>query len=295
MTNPTQVGLAGVGTMGRGLARNVVAKGHALKVFDTSARAVESAVELGAKPAASVAELAQTCDVVLTCLPSLAAIRAVYLEPGGLLESAHRGAVLVDLSTGEPSLARECARRAAQAGVDYLDSPMLRNPEAAWNGMLHLIVGGEVETLERVRPVLESVAERVLHVGPTGAGQVLKLINNAVTISNTAILCEVFNVARAQSVDLALLADVLGTSMAGSKVLPTVAKRLIGGDHSPLFATDVVKKDISLYTSLASESGCMVPIGESVRDLVRLASGLGFGAEHYTRIVTVLERARGLE
>ena len=293
MAGPTHVGLIGVGTMGRGLARNLATKGHALRIFDHDPRACAEAEGFGARTSASLAELASSCDVILTCLPSVAAIDAVYRGPQGLLASAPRGAVLVDLSTGDPALARDCAARAHERGLDFLDAPMLRNPEAAWNGTLHLIVGGDAAVLERVRPVLQAVSERVMHVGPVGAGQVLKLINNAVTISNTAILCEVFGVARAQGVDLALLAEALGNSMAGSKVLPSVTQRLIDDDHRPLFATDVVKKDISLYTALAAGIGCMSPIGDAVRDLVRLASGIGYGAQHYTRVATVLEIGSG--
>lgn len=293
MATAIKIGLVGVGTMGRGLARNLATKGHALGVFDNDERACAEAVGFGAHVAASLPDLAESSDIVLTCLPSVASIRAVYLGPQGLVATARRGSLLVDLSTGDPALARECAAQAEARGLAFLDAPMLRNPEAAWNGTLHLIVGGDAEVLERARPVLDAVAERVVRVGPTGAGQVLKLINNAVTISNTAILCEVFTVARAQGVDLALLAEALGSSMAGSKVLPTVAKRLIENDHRPLFATDVVKKDISLYTQLAAGIGCLSPVGDTVRDLVRLASGMGWGGDHYTRMATVLEIASG--
>ncbi len=291
MNSQVRVGLIGVGTMGRGLARNIANKGFDLTVFDRSSDACALAASQGAQVAASSDEVARTCDVVLTCLPSVEAIRGVYFGEQGILHSAPAGTVLIDMSTGDPAIARDCAAEAARREVSFLDAPMLRNPEAAWNGTLHLIVGGEAQTLERVRPVLEAVSERIDHVGSYGAGQTLKLINNAVTISNTAILCEVFEVAKANGVDLQLLTSALGSSMAGSKVLPTVAKRLIESDHRPLFATDVVKKDISLYASLAEHSGCVSPIGDTVRGLVSTASALGYGSDHYTRIATVLELA----
>lgn len=291
MHNKVRVGLIGVGTMGKGLARNLASKGFDLTVFDSNPQACEAVAGMGARIAPSPHALATTCDVILTCLPSVEAIRAIYFGDGGLLDSAQQGSTLVDLSTGDPVIARECAAQATKRGIHFLDAPMLRNPDAAWNGTLHLIVGGESSVLEQVRPVLEAVSERILHVGSYGAGQTLKLINNAVTISNTAILCEVFEVAKANGVDLSLLTDALGSSMAASKVLPTVSKRLIEDDHQPLFATDVVKKDISLYSALAGHSGRVTPIGNVVRDLVVAASEQGFGAEHYTRIATVLDRA----
>lgn len=283
-----RVGLVGVGTMGRGLARNIAKAGHELWVFDRNRATADALVEYGAKPAESLTDLAEHCEVLLACLPSVAAIRSVFLEAGGLIELAQPGTTLVDLSTGDPVLGRECERRAAERGLTFLDVPMLRNPEAAWNGTLHLIAGGDPSALERVRPVLGAVSERIDHVGAAGAGQVLKLLNNAVTISNTAILCEAFTVAKAQGVEPALLAEILGSSMAGSKVLPSVAKRMISDDHSPLFATEVVKKDMTLYAALAAQAGSMSPLGDTVRDLLRLACGLGYGADHYTRIATVL-------
>lgn len=291
MDSQTRVGLIGVGTMGKGVARNIALKGFDLTVFDRSPDACAVAISHGARVALSPIELASKCDIILTCLPSVDAIRAIYFGDQGVLQSAPRGATLIDLSTGDPAIARECAVEATVRGISFLDAPMLRNPEAAWNGTLHLIVGGEATTLEHVRPVLAAFSERILHVGSYGAGQTLKLINNAVTISNTAILCEVYEVAKANGVDLQLLTDALSSSMAASKVLPTVAKRLIESDHQPLFATDVVKKDISLYASLAENSGCVSPIGDTVRDLVSTASALGYGADHYTRIATVLEIA----
>ena len=291
MSGEIRVGLIGVGTMGKGLARNIGIKGFDLTVYDRSPDACAVAISHGARVAKSPAELAKNCDVILTCLPSVEAIRAVYFGEDGVIQCAPQGATLVDLSTGDPVIARDCAAKATARGLSFLDAPMLRNPEAAWNGTLHLIVGGEAEVLDRVRPVLAAVSERILHVGPTGAGQTLKLINNAVTISNTAILCEVYEVAKANAVNLELLTDALSSSMAASKVLPAVSKRLIDDDHQPLFATDVVKKDISLYTVLAEHSGRVSPIGDAVRDLVVMASALGFGADHYTRIATVLEQA----
>jgi len=289
MTHQFRVGLIGVGTMGKGIARNLGIKGFDLTVYDRSQAASAGAASHGAKVAVSPAELAGNCAVILTCLPSVDAIRATFFGEQGLLNCARPGTVLVDLSTGDPVIARECAAEAASRRLFFLDAPMLRNPEAAWNGTLHLIVGGEAETLGRVRPVLEAISERIILVGSYGAGQTLKLINNAVTISNTAILCEVFEVARANGVDLQLLTEALSSSMASSKVLPSVSKRLIDDDHQPLFATDVVKKDISLYASLAEGSGCLSPIGDTVRDLVTTASAMGYGSDHYTRIATVLE------
>jgi 2-hydroxy-3-oxopropionate reductase len=144
-----------------------------------------------------------------------------------------------------------------------------------------------------VRTVLASFSEKITLVGPLGAGHVLKLINNAVTICNAAILCETFTIARAFDVDLEMLIEIMDASMASSKQLRSVGPRLIKDDHAPLFSTEVVKKDLTLYAELAASVGAMAPIGEAVRDLARIACSQGFGAEHHTRIATVLARAGG--
>lgn len=289
------VGVIGVGKMGRGLARNIGRKGFELYVLDASEAAVVEQQKLGAKVARSIVELCKTCDVVVTCLPSVAAIRNTYMDKGGLIESARRGTTLIDCSTGDPDLAREISALAAKAGIAVLDAPMLRNPQAAWDGTLHLVVGGDDATLERVRPVLETFSERIIHVGPSGAGHVIKLVNNAVTICNTAILCEAFTLARRQGIDLGILKEVMDASMASSKSLHITAPRLIANDHHAAFDVDVAKKDITLYATLATTADVMSPIGSVVRDLLRLASANGYGRDHYSRIATILEGASGLD
>ena len=133
-----------------------------------------------------------------------------------------------------------------------------------------------------------------MHAGPSGAGHTIKLINNAVTVCNATILCEALTVARKLEVDFDILCGVMSVSMAGSTSLPGVARRLIANDHSPQFSTDVVKKDITLFTELAGSLGAITPLANGARDLVRLASADGYGADHYTRVATVLEKAVGI-
>jgi 3-hydroxyisobutyrate dehydrogenase-like beta-hydroxyacid dehydrogenase len=287
------VGLVGVGTMGKGLGKNILEAGFRLAVLDPNPASAQPIVDRGACTCASLAEMADTCDVIITCLPSLQTIRAVYLGTDGLVDSARPGTTLVDCSTGSPDLTREIGRRLRERNVGYLDAPMFRNPQAAWDGTLHLAVGGDADVLERVRTVLASFSEKIMRVGPLGAGHVIKLLNNAVTICNAAILCETFTIARAFEVDLHMLMEIMDASMASSKQLRNVAPRLINDDHAPLFSTEVVKKDLTLYAELAASVEAMAPIGETVRDLARMACSQGFGAEHHTRIATVLARAGG--
>ena len=288
------IGLVGVGIMGRGLAHNLLANQFKLLVVDNNGKAVAEAVGEGAEAAASVARLAARCDVVIACLPSLAAIKSVFLGDAGLIANARPGTILVDCSTSDPALTRELAALAATHDCPLLDAPMFKTPEAAWAGPLQLIVGGDGDALEKCRPALEAFSEKIVHAGPSGAGHTIKLINNAVTVCNATILCEALTVARKLEVDFDILCGVMSVSMAGSTSLPGVARRLIANDHSPQFSTDVVKKDITLFTELAGSLGAITPLANGARDLVRLASADGYGADHYTRVATVLEKAVGI-
>jgi 3-hydroxyisobutyrate dehydrogenase-like beta-hydroxyacid dehydrogenase len=288
------IGLVGVGIMGRGLAHNLLANQFKLLVVDSSPKALAEAAEAGAEVVDSVAELAARCQIVITCLPSLSAIKSVFLGSAGLIANARPGTVLVDCSTSDPGLTRELAAMAGAQDCPLLDAPMFKNPEAAWAGTLQLIVGGDGAALEICRPALETFSEKIVHAGPSGSGHTIKLINNAVTVCNATILCEALTVARKLDIDFEILCGVMAVSMAASSSLPGVARRLIANDHTPQFSTDVVKKDITLFTELAGSMGALTPLANGARDLIRLASADGYGAEHYTRVATVLEKAVGI-
>jgi len=149
-------GLIGLGNMGRGLAKNMLEHGLAPIVYDLNETALQSAIDLGATRAEGVADIAQRADVIVTCLPSLSSIREIYLGNGGIAEHAASGTTAVDCSTSTPALTREIGGALTRTGIEFIDAPMLKTAKAAWDGTLHLAVGGDPDVVDRVRPVLEA-------------------------------------------------------------------------------------------------------------------------------------------
>lgn len=288
-------GLVGLGNMGRGLAGNLCRNLPVPVVFDINPAAVEDAVAMGARRADGLGELLDATDTVCLCLPSLAAIRSVYEGSNGILARASDSLLVVDFSTGDPALTRRYGGELARSGATLVDAPMLRNPQAAQDGTLHLLVSGQAEAIARARPVFRAVSERQYEVGRLGNGQTIKLINNAVTIANTVILCEAFTVATAMGIDLTRLEKVLGVSMAASKKLPDVAQRLIHNNHDTSFSTNVSLKDVDLYLRLAAELGAMTPLADATRDILRITTAFGYGQGNVSRVATVLAKLAGTE
>ena len=288
-----RVGLIGLGIMGRGLAKNILEADFMLTAYDQKPELIAAQVERGATAAQSIADLARHSDVVITCLPSLAAIRDVYLGPGGVAEAGVAQTTAVDCSTSTPGLTQEIGSVLAGRGIDFLDAPMLKTPQAAWDGTLQLPVGGDAAVLARVRPVLEAISEKIIPAGALGAGQTVKLVNNAITIGTLAVVCEAFVVARKLGVDLQSLFEAANETMASSNQLRNIGPRLIKDDHTLSFATDVALKDIAAFANMALEVGALIPMAESARDLLRVTSNAGFGHENNSRVATMLASVAG--
>jgi 3-hydroxyisobutyrate dehydrogenase-like beta-hydroxyacid dehydrogenase len=184
------VGFIGVGNMGNPMASNVLKAGFAMTVFDRHAPAMENLVQAGAKRAASARDVVDASEIVLTCLPASPDVEGVYLDAGGLVERARPGTVLVDLSSVLPSTPRKIEPRARERGVHFLEAPVSGGVSGARAGTLAVMVGGDAEVLARVRPVLQAIGPSIFHVGPVGAGNTVKAINNVMACVNSLAMME---------------------------------------------------------------------------------------------------------
>jgi len=282
------VGLVGLGSMGRGIGRNLVMNGYPLAVIDTDPDRVAEQVNLGASEAGSLAELAASSNVVITCLPDPATTRKVYLDGDGLVAASRNGTVLVDCSTSDPLLTREIGARAAARGVQMIDAPMLRKPADAWEGTLLLVVGGEEADIEFVRPLLATFSEEIIPVGGLGNGHAVKVVNNGVGLGTQALICEAFNVARSLGVDPATLYRVMQGSNAASRKLDEMVPRIIEDDHSMSFSIDLCLKDTNLFTELANGVQAPSIIGDAVRNTYLLASLQQYGPRNQSELTVFL-------
>jgi 3-hydroxyisobutyrate dehydrogenase len=283
-----RVAFVGLGTMGVPIAGHLARAGHDVVGVDVLAERVEAAgIAAAPSPAAAVAG----ADVAFTSLPSPDAVRDVWLGADGLAAGAGRGTLLVDVSTGPPRLARELATELEPRGLDVLDAPVSGGPHGAADGSLTVMVGGRDEAFGRARPLLESFGRLVVHVGGHGAGQAAKLCNNLVAGVTMAGLAEACAIGDREGLDAATLYALLAASTGDSRVLRTRFP-LAGADAAhpssrgwrPLFALDLIAKDLELALDLAASGGAHAPVAESALAAYRAAQDAGHGALDYSAV-----------
>jgi 3-hydroxyisobutyrate dehydrogenase len=283
-----RIAFIGLGTMGLPMARNLLAAGHELVAVDSDPDRAES---LGAPVAATPAEAAAASDVALLSLPSPAAVEEVALAPRGLRSGAARGFAVIDLSTGSPVLARRLAAELARAGMESLDAPVSGGPRGAEAASLTIMVGGAREAFGRRRLLLRELGSLVVHVGEAGAGQAAKLCNNLVAGATMAAIAEACALAGREGIEPATLYELLTRSTGDSRVLRT--RFPIGGVDSahpasrsfePLFALDLMAKDLDLALELADAHGLEAPVARASRARYREAQERDLGSLDYSAV-----------
>ncbi|MFT3816219.1 MAG: NAD(P)-dependent oxidoreductase [Rubrivivax sp.] len=286
------VAFVGIGKMGSHMAARLVAAGYRVAVFDPNDAAVSDLVGKGAVAASSPKVAAEGADAILFSLPTPAILRAAVSGADGVLHAATQGVVLVDFSTVDPETTKELAKAAADKGAAFLDAPVSGGVAGAANGKLVLMVGGEAAVLDGVKPVLEHLASRIVHCGPTGSGQLTKLSHNLIVAINTVALGEVLSASVKAGANLEVLCDVLSAGMAGSKMLDWFHKTLFTPERPAFFAIDLMHKDISLC--LDEFSSFPMPLGQMVKQTYNAARAKGLGGKDSTSICEIYEELLGV-
>ena len=217
MATPQRVGFIGLGLMGKPMALNILKAGFPLTVHNRSRAKVDELAGAGATPASGPAEVARASDVIITCLPGPADVRSVLMDEGGVLEESKPGSVLIEMSTIDVETHKEIAAAAGERGVDYLDAPISGGTAGAESGTLSIMIGGESQVLERVRPVLDAMGENIYHCGPLGAGAVVKLANNLMVAINAQGVYEGLVLGAKAGVDPSILYEVVANSSGSSR------------------------------------------------------------------------------
>lgn len=289
------IGFIGLGNIGGPMCRTLIAHASApVIVFDLDPDAVASCVATGAQAAESVADLAVRCDVILSSLPMPRSVEAVALGPGGILESASPGSTYIDLSTNAPSVARRVAEALSARGIAMLDAPVSGGAVGAAAGTIAIMAGGSVASFEQHKALLQSFSATVVHVGESGAGCIVKLINNMLSICYGGCAAEALMLGRASGVDLVKMDEIVRASSGNSMAYRSTAQRGMAGDFAPAFALDLAHKDLRLALELADELGAPVPSATATMNLMRMARGMGLGAQDYTAMIKVYEAAAGI-
>lgn len=290
-----RIGFIGLGIMGRGMARNLLKAGFELRVWNRTAARMDELAAEGAVPTGGPAELAAASDIVITCVSDTPDVEAVLLGAGGAIEGLRPGALAIDMSTISPQATKDIAAKLADKGVHMLDAPVSGGSEGAAKGTLSIMVGGDAADLERAMPAFQAMGKTITHVGASGAGQTVKLVNQILVVGNMLAAAEALLFAQAGGVDVQkALAAVVGGA-AGSWMLSNRGPQVLNRDWRPGFTIDLQQKDIRLVLSAADQLGVPLPATSLIFQLYRTLQAQGLGAEGNHALIKALEHLAGFE
>ncbi|HUP30770.1 MAG TPA: NAD(P)-dependent oxidoreductase [Usitatibacter sp.] len=295
MGNP-RIGFIGIGMMGHGMAKNLLAKGFPLtfRVHRDRSR-IADLVARGAKEAGSAAEIAAASDVVILCVTGSPQVEENVLGEAGVLSAARAGLLVVDTSTSEPGSTAKVREALAAKGAVLVDAPLARTPKEAEEGRLNAMVGADDATFARVRPVLAAFCENIFHVGPPGAGHTLKLVNNFMAMTIVASIAEAFAVAAKAGVRLDKLVEVVGMGAINSPIFQMMGGGAAAGDLTRMkFAIANAAKDMRYYTHLAESLPVASFVGEAVHQSFAQAVAMGLGDRLVPSMIEAQERLAGV-
>lgn len=291
------IGFIGLGVMGRPMARNLLKKGFPLVVHNRSQAAVDELVAAGAERADTPAAVARRATRIVTMLPDGPDVAAVMQGPDGVFSAVQRGTILIDTSSIAPAVARQLAQCASERGATMLDAPVSGGEIGAINGTLSIMVGGDPQAFDTVKPILDAMGnpERVVRIGESGAGQVCKVCNQMVIGGTLAAVGEAFTLARKAGVDAARVRDALLGGFAASRVLEVHGERMLTGNYKPGFRTRLYAKDLRIASQTLDEHHVAAPVAALVHQLVSALMAAGKGDDDYAALGTVLFELAHLE
>jgi 3-hydroxyisobutyrate dehydrogenase-like beta-hydroxyacid dehydrogenase len=292
MAERDRIGWIGLGIMGSRQAANLVRAGFELTVFNRTRETAESwAAEHGATVAATPREVAERSDIVITMVVDGAQVEEVLLGEQGAVHGAASETLFVDMSTIGPTAARGIAEQLAPQR--FLDAPVTGSAPKAADGTLTIMVGGERADFDRARPVLDAMGRLIVHVGPLGQGQMVKLINNTVAATNAVVLAQALVAGDRTGVDLNALVEVMGAGAAGSAMLDLKAPPMLAGEYETLFKLEHMLKDVRLCLEETQNAGAPFTFGALSRDFYAAGMGQGLGARDFAAVMSVLEGLAG--
>ena len=289
-----RIGFVGLGTMGGPMARRLAAQGHQVTGYDVDGARAARAREGGVTLATSPGGAAENADAVLSSLPDPAALRRAYLGADGVLGTVKAGATLLDLSTVDPDTWREVAAAARVKGVDCLDAPVSGGPAEAGNGKLVFLVGGDDAVVDRCRSLLMSLGTEIHHVGPLGSGQIIKLVNNVMSIGNVAVAAEAMVLGVKAGMDPQRLFDILSASGGRSHHFLKRFPNVLAGDFTPYFGIALSRKDIALALGMAAKLEVPMFVASTVRQVYEAAHAEGFGQLDMAAVTKLYEHWTGV-
>ena len=291
-----KVGFIGTGNMGNPMAANIIKAGHQLTVHDLRREAATNLLEMGAQWADSPKQAVLGNEAVFTSLPVPRDVEAVVLGEEGILEGAAEGTIYVDLSTNSPTVVRRLHQVCSEKGIAVLDAPVSGGVHGAAAGTLAVMVGGDKNVFQRMKPTLDAIGQHVAYCGPIGSGSVCKICNNLISMGTTVMLTEALTLGVKAGVNLEVLADVMANSSGRSWMLTDkMPRQLFQGNFEPGFATALAAKDVRLATDLGREYGIPMELSNLVDQVYVEAMHRGWGPLDCDAVARIQEEKAGVQ
>lgn len=285
MSELKNIGVIGLGNMGRGMALSLARAGFRVTGFDAAAPAREAAAAEGIATVPGLEALA-SCDAVVLSLPTTAIVQAVLEGAGGLAALARRGQLIVDTTSGDPQATRAIAARLARTGLRFIDAPVSGGAAGARKGTLTMFIGGSKEDVQAAEPVLAAMGDKRFHIGEVGAGDIAKIVNNLLVASHLLTASEAFRLAEAAGVRTEQLIDAINTGSGRSGVtLYNYPSRILNNGFDSGFTAQLMRKDVNLALALQSQLGLSLPVVEEVGEIWNMSARQLDDKDDFNRIV----------
>ncbi len=288
-----KLGFIGLGVMGAPMAAHLVAAGHDVSGFDVTAAAGEKLQAAGGRAATDVADAVAGAEVVITMLPNHPQVEAVALGESGVLATAAPGTLLIDMSTIRPETSIEVANLARDKKIRVLDAPVSGGQAGAEQAALSIMVGGDAADFAAAKPLFDALGKTIVHVGPHGAGQVVKAANQLVVGGIYGLVAEAIVLLEASGVDAATGLDVLAGGLAGSRILELKRKSMVDRQFAPGFRIDLHHKDMGIALAAARQADVALPLTGLIAQLVAAGRAMGYGSLDHSALLKVVEQLSG--
>ncbi len=268
------IGFIGIGLMGNCVVRRLLEKKYTVNIFDKNKKNLKDLINkkrilLSVSPA----KLSQDCEIIFICVDNTKSVEDVVFKKNGIIKNASKNTIIVDLST---ILANETIKfsnkLSTEKGASWIDAPMSGGPNKALSGSLAIMIGGEKKVFKKISPILKHISSNFTHFGPTGSGQIVKMINQIIVLNNYAILAEALSFAKAWGIDAKKIPAALSEGHAGSNLLTHLFPRMINKDFKPLGYTSQILKDLTMVSELGNKKNIPLPMSNLTKQLFTILS-----------------------